>query len=152
MMTSIVKRTLDVGPRLGAAVYRQIRSVFCNHCRAVMAVLVMLLFVAIAAPLTTVQGVVDGNVRDTFAAFGARVAKTIRPGSRKPLSSRAHSFTSAPLLIGAPTNLAVTAASSAGITLSWNAPTGTVHHYEIERSESASEPFVLLANEAGPPF
>jgi hypothetical protein len=61
--------------------------------------------------------------------------------------SRANFPWFAPPMLTAPTNLTVSFASSNGITLNWEGSWGgTVDHYEIERSESASEPFVLIGN------
>jgi len=56
---------------------------------------------------------------------------------------------SAPPLIDSPTNLTVTAAANTQITLSWTAPAGAVDHYQVERSESISGPFLFLANVPG---
>jgi hypothetical protein len=98
------------------------------------ALVMSLLLVAIAGP-TAVQGI------------GNWMAK--RPGSVEATTPRANAFTP---LIGAPTNLTVTATSSVGISLSWTAPAGNVIHYEVERSENNSQPFVLLANAADTAF
>ncbi len=48
------------------------------------------------------------------------------------------------LLIDAPTNLAVTSASNTSIGLGWSAPSGTVSHYQIERSQSHLGPFPVI--------
>jgi hypothetical protein len=61
-------------------------------------------------------------------------------------ASRASFLTLAPPVIDAPTNLSVLVTSNSGITLTWNAPAGTVEHYEIDRSENASQPFVFVGN------
>jgi len=113
----------------------------------------LLLLAAVAAPVTTVEALVYKDLPDTFASFGTWAVKSIGRGSPKPKpASNANSFTPEPPFISAPTNLAVTATSITGISLGWNAPAGAVHHYEVERSESVSEPFVLLANAAGTTF
>lgn len=53
----------------------------------------------------------------------------------------------APLLIlSAPTNLAVDTASSTQIHLSWTAPSGSVNHYQVERSQSLTGSFAIVAN------
>lgn len=57
-----------------------------------------------------------------------------------------------PPFINAPTNLGVTTASGAEIKLSWTAPAGVVDHYEVERSESISGPFVFIGNAGGTTF
>jgi hypothetical protein len=58
----------------------------------------------------------------------------------------------APPFIDAPTNLAVTAASDTSLSLSWTAPGGAVDHYQIERSQSISGPFLFRANSASTSF
>jgi Domain of unknown function (DUF1929)/Domain of unknown function (DUF4082) len=60
--------------------------------------------------------------------------------------SRANLLRSAPPMLTAPTNLSVLFTGSDGITLTWSGSAGAVDHYEIERSENASEPFVLIGN------
>ena len=51
------------------------------------------------------------------------------------------------LVTAAPTNLSVTGASSTTISLSWTAPTGSIDHYQIERSQSLfSGVFTAIAN------
>lgn len=56
------------------------------------------------------------------------------------------STTASVLITNAPTNLAVIAASSTTITLSWTAPPGSINHYQIERSQRLSGLFMGIAN------
>src|SRR5216110_2249202 len=99
-------------------------DVFSDHARVVIAASVMLLLlVVLAVP----------SIRNVTGAAAAD-------------ASRTNFFMLPPPLIGAPTNLSVLVASSGGITLTWNAPAGTVEHYEIERSENASQPYVFIGN------
>jgi hypothetical protein len=58
----------------------------------------------------------------------------------------------APLFINAPTNLVVTATTSASVSLSWTAPAGFVDHYEVVRSENKNGPFAFVSNAAGTTF
>ena len=51
--------------------------------------------------------------------------------------------------INAPTNLTVTSTSDTQVVLSWTAPAGSVDHYQVERSQTVSGPFVFLSNAAG---
>jgi hypothetical protein len=57
-----------------------------------------------------------------------------------------------PVFLDAPTNLGVTATSSASVTLSWTAPAGAVDHYEVLRSDTISGSFVVVGNAAGTSF
>lgn len=74
-------------------------------------------------------------------------SRTLIPTTR---SNRGHdtrllySFALPLLVLNAPTNLGVTAASHTQISLTWTAPGGTVDHYQIESSTSLSGPFTLL--------
>jgi hypothetical protein len=56
------------------------------------------------------------------------------------------------LVLDAPQNLHVTLASSEEIRLSWTAPSGTVSHYQIERSTNRSGPFTTIATSATTSF
>ena len=58
----------------------------------------------------------------------------------------------APLFLDAPTNLTVTSTSDIQVELSWTAPAGAVDHYQVERSQNISGPFVFVSNAAGPSF
>ena len=53
---------------------------------------------------------------------------------------------SPPVFLDAPTNLTVTSAASNAIDLSWGAPAGTIDHYQVERSNNISGPFLFLGN------
>lgn len=94
--------------------------------RLLFTALAMLLLIAIAAP--SIHNVV---VSETFDRSSTTLPPLLPP------------------VIGAPTNLSVQGTSSTDVTLVWNAPAGTVEHYEIERSENASEPFVFVGNTFG---
>lgn len=142
-MTRISSRALQAGPQVDHGFRRQITLAFCNRGRVVMAAIVMsLLLAVIALPAMTVQG-------ENLNFFGAWVAKYISPGSPEPNKSY---FTPMPPFIGAPTNLQVTGTSSVSISLNWTAPAGNVHHYEVERSDNNTEPFVLHANAGNTTF
>ncbi len=56
------------------------------------------------------------------------------------------------LVSGAPTNLAVTSSSSSVISLTWSAPAGTIDHYQVERSQSPSGPFITIASPTSPSY
>ena len=145
MITRISSSAFQAGPQVDH-LRQQITLALCNHVRVVMAALVMsLLLAVIAVPALTVQG-------ENLNFFGAWVAKYISPGSPAPNSNSANSFTPIPPFIGAPTNLQVTGTSSGSISLSWTGPAGNVHHYEVERSDNNSEPFVLHANAGNTTF
>jgi Fibronectin type III domain len=44
----------------------------------------------------------------------------------------------------APTNLLATATSATAVSLTWTAPTGSISHYLVERSQSVNEPYIAL--------
>lgn len=67
-------------------------------------------------------------------------------------SARMEINTPEPPFIDAPTNLKVDTVSSTVITLSWTAPAGVIGHYQVERSESMSGPFVAIGNAPGTTF
>src|SRR5262245_25870752 len=56
------------------------------------------------------------------------------------------------VVLDAPTNLGVTATSSANITLSWTAPAGVIDHYEVLRSDTLSGSFVMVGSAPGTSF
>ena len=66
-------------------------------------------------------------------------------------TSQASATTQAPLPPppGAPSNLVATPASSTKIDLTWNAATGTVSNYRVERSTTSGTGFVEIASIAG---
>lgn len=53
---------------------------------------------------------------------------------------------------GSPTNLVATATSTSSVSLSWNAGSGSVDHYEIQRSTSKNGPFTTLSNTTSTSF
>jgi YD repeat-containing protein len=62
-------------------------------------------------------------------------------------SAAAEPLVAPPLVLNAPTNVAVTIpTSNSGIDLSWTAPVGSVAHYRVERSQSPNGPFVVIEN------
>jgi YD repeat-containing protein len=77
--------------------------------------------------------------------------ETKRAGVDRSRRSTSLNFLPPPLL-GAPSSLAVPTASSTTISLSWTPPAGTVDHYQIERSQSLSGPFTVIANSATASF
>lgn len=58
----------------------------------------------------------------------------------------------APVFLDAPTSLTVTAASSTSVNLGWTASSGFVDHYQVERGNTISGPFLFLSNAASPGF
>ncbi len=62
------------------------------------------------------------------------------------------SFAAPVLVLDAPTSLGVSTVSSTQISLSWTAPSGTVNHYQIERSTSLSGPFTTIGTSATTSF
>lgn len=83
------------------------------------------------------------TVNDWFSPHN--VSESTAGGVYYPVAN----FISAPPPVSAPTGLVVTATASAGVTLSWTAPQGTVDQYRIERSENLNEPFVPVADVSG---
>jgi hypothetical protein len=53
---------------------------------------------------------------------------------------------------GSPSNLVATATSTSSVSLSWSAGSGSVDHYEIQRSTSKNGPFTTLSNTASTSF
>jgi YD repeat-containing protein len=96
------------------------------------------------------------NVRTTFAAIGTWVAENLRSASASPPVNTYQPVTAylspEPPFIDAPTSLTVAAAADASLSLSWTAPGGSVDHYQIERSQSISGPFLFRANTASTTF
>jgi len=87
----------------------------------------------------------------SYAALGNwllnELADRMRPERRVAIAPPVTAFLNpAPFFIDAPTNLTVTATSDTSVNLSWTAPTGFVDHYQVERSQSISGPFLILAN------
>ena len=70
-------------------------------------------------------------------------AHIIATRTESPKYSHALSFASNALL-NAPENLATNLTSSSQASLTWSAPSGTVDHYQIERSQSLSGPFIAI--------
>ena len=73
------------------------------------------------------------------------------PGASSLRRSVQPHFVLAPPL-SAPTGLGVPTAASTAITLSWTAPSGSVDHYLVERSQSLSGPFTVIATAASASF
>lgn len=48
--------------------------------------------------------------------------------------------------LGAPGNLVATVASTTQVNLTWNAATGSVDHYQVQRSQSVNGPYTVIAN------
>jgi len=53
---------------------------------------------------------------------------------------------------GSPSNVVATATSTSSVSLSWNAGSGSVDHYEIQRSTSKNGPFTTLSNTTSTSF
>ena len=96
------------------------------------------------------------SMRLTVAAIGTWMAESLRSKPAAPASTYqpvTAYLSPAPPFIDAPTNLAVTAAADTSLSLSWTAPGGGgVDHYQIERSQSISGPFLFRANSASTSF
>jgi YD repeat-containing protein len=95
------------------------------------------------------------SVRTTFAAIGTWMSESLRSKSAAPVSTYepvTAYISPAPPFIDAPTNLTMTAASDTSLSLSWTPPGGAVAHYQIERSQSVSGPFLFRANTASTTF
>jgi YD repeat-containing protein len=57
-------------------------------------------------------------------------------------------FAAPVLVLNAPTSLGVSTTSSTQISINWTAPSGTINHYQIERSTSLSGPFTTIGTSA----
>jgi hypothetical protein len=53
---------------------------------------------------------------------------------------------------GAPGNLVATATSTSAVSLSWNAGSGSIDHYQLQRATSKNGPFTTLPNTASTSF
>jgi photosystem II stability/assembly factor-like uncharacterized protein len=49
-------------------------------------------------------------------------------------------------MLSGPSGLVATAISNARVDITWTAPSGPVHHYELDRKQSISAPFIKLAD------
>jgi YD repeat-containing protein len=167
-MRRILRRTLNSGPT--SAVRRGIRLAIRNHMRLIaMAVVASLLLASLTASAGTKEVVnrqsrthaqatislpsqLYRSVSTTVASIGSWMASFIATESSansSPYQPVAAHITPAPAFIDAPANLTVTAAASNSISLSWTAPSGTVNHYVLERSENIQGPFFFVANVTG---
>ncbi|MEA2204181.1 MAG: hypothetical protein QOE77_957 [Blastocatellia bacterium] len=81
---------------------------------------------------------------DKHASF-RRILQKTQFGSR-PETQQFLAWAAPALVIDTPTNLNVYSAASGMIRLSWNAPAGSVDHYQIERSQSLAGPFLPIGN------
>jgi hypothetical protein len=50
------------------------------------------------------------------------------------------------IVLPPPSNLVATAISNAQVNITWTAPSGPVDHYELDRKQSFSAPFIKIAN------
>ena len=129
--------------------------VTCGHRRLILC-LVLGGFILVGSILALPHSRVSSWLRSRLTAIS--IAHT-SPDDRRPdvAASRAgvnryrrsNALNSLPEpLLNAPTGLAVPAAANNAITISWTAPAGAVDHYQIERSQSLSGPFTVIANAA----
>ena len=98
----------------------------------------------------------SGFPSSSFFSLAGWLAEKLRRKSPAPTHVAAPPVTSyfnpLPVFLDAPTNLSVTAVSgspAASINLSWTAPAGSVDHYQVERSQHVSGPFLLQGTSAG---
>ncbi len=85
------------------------------------------------------------SMRTAFAAVGTWMAESLSSESAAPASTYqpvTAYLSPAPPFIDAPTNLTTNATTDTSISLSWTPPAGSVAHYQIERSQSVSGPFL----------
>ncbi len=109
------------------------------------------------ARLTTHSGM-SATLRDTASQVAGNLYQSLRYRYASSVSSlpsinwranrpASNLLTPMPLpVLGPPTGVGVTSVSSASISLSWSSPGGAVHHYQVERSQSAQGPFMVIAN------
>ena len=149
---------------------RILRRAFTKHVRALaIAVVVSLLFSSLPVSSSKTQNAylrttapaqqspsvaaqLYSTVSKTVTSIGSWMASFIeaKPSAAGSTYQPVAAYlTPAPPFVDAPTNLAVTAASSSSINLSWTAPSGTIDHYVVERSQNIQGPFFFLANVTG---
>lgn len=95
------------------------------------------------------------SMRTAFAAVGTWMAESLSSESAAPASTYqpvTAYLSPAPPFIDAPTNLTTTATTDTSISLSWTPPAGSVAHYQIERSQSVSGPFLFRATTTNTTF
>jgi YD repeat-containing protein len=90
------------------------------------------------------------SVKQTLTSIGGWLTGYVTAKPRRNSYEPVTAYTSPPPFINSPTDLTVTGASSNTIDLSWTAPAGGgVDHYQIERSNSISGPFLFIGNATG---
>src|ERR1043166_7177837 len=87
----------------------------------------------------------------SYAALGNwlldKLADRVRPERTVAIAPPLKAFLNpAPFFLNPPTSLTVTASSESSVNLSWTPPGGPVDHYQVERSQTISGPFLVLAN------
>ncbi len=92
------------------------------------------------------RGVAYSYFRYRSLSTSLESGSTRRPGEPPRAAAVAALVSPAPVVLNAPTNIAVTSTTNTLINLSWTAPTGTVAHYRVERSQSSAGPFLVIAN------
>src|SRR5215204_1566937 len=88
----------------------------------------------------------------TLTSIGAWVRSYVRPDPAvvsKPYVPVAAYLNPTPPFIAEPVNVSVTSVSASAIALSWTPPAGGADHYQVERSESISGPFLFVGNASG---
>jgi YD repeat-containing protein len=166
-----MRGVLDVCSRVGRVCYHGVVVVVHKRVRLIAVMLVLSLLIAAlpassgsaraakAARTVSEESLplqLYRSLRTTVAAIGMWMAENVRSttvtttaSTYEPVS--AYLSPEAPF-IDAPTALTVTAAADASLSLSWTAPAGSVDHYQIERSQSISGPFLFRANSATTTF
>ena len=173
MKRAILMSTVNGSP--AKVIRRRARLMVRTRDRAVAIAIVMSLAVtALPASSSTTQGLSGGqspvarshygawlpaglyrSLGATVASIGSWLARSVSSSSTESVSPYEPSvayITPAPAFIDSPTNLTVTAAASTQVSLSWTAPSGGVNHYQVERSQSVSGPFLFLSNASGTSF
>lgn len=164
-----MRSVLDLCSGMSLVCYRTVSRLLRKRVRLLAVVLVLSLLIAalpgssgrVRATNTTNAVSAESlplqfyrSLRTTLAAVGIWMAEGLR--SEKPAESTYQPVTAylspAPPFIDAPTNLNVTATTDTTISLSWTAPGGSVDHYQIERSQSISGPFLFRANTTNTTF
>ena len=139
-------------------------STMKNRRRMIALALALVLLIAVTPPVPRAQNVIatrsevtnhqltkktwlpDFGLGNSLRSLASWFAGTVRRKPTEPVHIGASVETAyssfLPPFLNAPSNLTVTSASTSSIALSWTAPTGSVDHYQIERSATVDGPFL----------